>query len=156
MAVTDKRVRTIESELSQISQRLAKLEGHKEGVAAQKSPNAALVTVLSILGAAAIGYWGWIGTQVVSQGKQISQILAILSPEIIKKASSNPSSPKSAKQVEQVVQQAIKQGNRIDPAVVADAGMKFIEASTRSSDAWGAAITLVNYHSFLNTFVGYI
>jgi hypothetical protein len=80
MAVTEKRVHSIESELGQIAQRLAKLEGHKDASAApQKSPNAVLIAVLSALGVAVIWYWGWVGTQIVAQGKQISQILAIIS-----------------------------------------------------------------------------
>ncbi len=151
MAVTEKRVHSIESDLGQIAQRLAKLEGHKdESAAPHKSPNAALIAVLSVLGMAVIWYWSWVGTQVVAQGKQISQILTILSPEIVKKASSQPENPQSAKQVEQIVKKAMKQGERLDPALVSEAGAKFTDAVDRTPDAWRAATALLDYASFLN------
>jgi hypothetical protein len=136
MAVTEKRIHEIESDLGKFAQRIAKLEGHKEGSATpHKSPNAALIAVLSALGIAVIWYWGWIGTQVVKQGNQISQILVILSPELIQKAASRPSDPKSAQQVEQIAQKAMKQGERINPAVVSEAGTKFVDASKSAPEA---------------------
>jgi hypothetical protein len=152
MAVTEKRVHSIEAELGQIAQRLAKLEGHKEASAIpRQSPNAVLIAVLSALGVAVIWYWGWIGIQVVAQGKQISQILAILSPEeIIKTASLRPNDSQSTKQMEQAVKKAIRQGERIDATVVAQAGAKFVDAATTAPDAWNAAVTLLDYKSFLN------
>jgi hypothetical protein len=152
MAVTEKRVHAIESELGQIAQRLAKLEGHKEASAIpRQSPNTVLIAVLSALGIAVIWYWGWIGTQVVAQGKQISQILALLSPEqIIKNASLRPNDSQSTKQVEQAVRKAVKQGERIDANVVSQAGAKFVDAATTAPDAWNAAVALLDYKSFLN------
>jgi hypothetical protein len=149
MAVTEKRVHSIESELGQIAQRIAKLEGHKEASALpRQSPNTILIAVLSALGIAVVWYWGWIGIQVVAQGKQISQILALLSPEVIKAA--RPDDPQSIKQVEKVVQTALQQGKRIDPAIVSQAGNKFVDATTKTPEAWNGAVALLNYRSFLN------
>ena len=152
MPITEKRVHSIESSVGQIAQRVAKLEGYKEASAGpDKSSNAGLITLLSILGIAVIGYWAWIGMQVVAQGKQISQILVILSPEIIKNASSRPEDSQSSTQVEKVVTRAMKQGQRIDPNVIAEAGFKFVGAASTAPEAWKVAVALLNYKSFLNT-----
>lgn len=150
MAVTEKRVHTIESELGQVAQRVAKLEGHKEAASAPDKSNTVLIVLLSVLGAGLVAYWGWLGIEVVTEGRQISQILAILSPDIIRKAAAEPS-PQNVKQVEKIVQRAIKQGERINPDLVFEAGTKFVDASKTTPDAWQGAIALLDYKSFLNT-----
>lgn len=156
MAVTEKRVHTIESEVGRIAQRVAKLEGHNEGTiralhgVSEKSPSATLITLLGILGAGLMAYLGWLGVEVVSQGRQISQILSILSPEIIRKAAAHPENPKSVKQVRDAVRKAMKGGERYDPEIISEAGSRFADASRESPAAWDAAISLLDYRSFLN------
>ena len=154
MATQEERIKGVETHVGNIRERLGNIEGLLDGITrvrTDRSPNAALITLLSILGVAVITYWGWVGVEVVSQGKQISQILGTLSPEIIKEASSRPDDPQSAKQVEQAVKRAMSQGYRVDPNVIADAGLKFADAGTRTAAAWQAATDLLNYRSFLNT-----
>src|SRR6266404_6353639 len=150
MAFSEKRFHTLESQVGQIAQRVANLEGHKEASSAPERSNAVLIAILSVLGAGFIAYWGWLGVEVVTQGRQISQILTILSPETIKRASLRPGDPQSAEQVKQIVQKAVKQGERIDSTVVSEAGAKFVDASKNAPEAWDAAIALINYKSFLD------
>lgn len=151
LAGQDDRFKGLETQTANIRERLSNVEGRLESSSAQKSPNAILLAVLPILGLAVIGYWGWIGLEVVRQGKAISRLQMMLSPQIIQDASLRPEDPQSAKQAEQLVKAALKQGTRLDPKLMSAAGAKFADASTQTPSAWGAATALLSYASFLNT-----
>src|SRR6202162_4650220 len=152
MAVTEKRVHSIESELGQIAQRLAKLEGHKEASATtHKSPNTALLAVLSALGVAVIWYWGWIGTQVVDHGKKLTEIYVLLAPQKLTQIASDAANPENAKIAAQILVNARKSGTIISATVVKEAGEKFIEAAAQAPQSWDTALVFVDYRTFLNT-----
>lgn len=145
-------IKGLETQNQHIRDRLSKIEGILEASSKQKTMHPLLIAVLTVCATGILWYWGWIGTQVVSQGRQITQILGMLGPESIKDASLNPSNPQSAKQVEQAIRIALKQGKRIDPALISDAGAKFIDASAGNQNAWNAALTLVAYRSTFNSY----
>jgi hypothetical protein len=142
--------RDAETQNNSIRDRLGKIEGHLEARSQERPHNALLITLLSILGVAVVGYWGWIGTQVVKQGNQITQILATIIPQTIKDASLNPRDPQSAKRVEQALQSAAKQGKQIDASVISEAGTRFVDASDNNPSAWSAALALADYNSAVN------
>jgi hypothetical protein len=151
MAVTEKRVHDVESELGRLAQRIAKLEGHKEGSAVpQKSSNAALITVLSVLGIAVIWYWGWIGVQVVEHGKKLAELSVLLVPQKLIQTAANPTSKEAISAAKQILATATQQGVQIPPDVLARAGQKFINASRDNPDAWNASLAFLDYRTLLN------
>lgn len=150
MATQDERIKGVETQIGNVRERLGRIEGHLEAHAQTRSPHPALITLLSILGVAVIGFWAWVGTRVVDHGEKIAQILTILSPEVLKHAALNSDNPRSAKQVEEVVQRSMKQGERIDPKIVSETGLRFVEAANKAPDAWRATGALLDYSSFLN------
>jgi hypothetical protein len=81
MAVTEKRFNNLEKRLNEIAESVAAVHGANSVVQKSSTPNALLITLLSIVGVAIISYWGWIGTQVVAQGKRIDVIVAELHPD---------------------------------------------------------------------------
>ena len=75
---SEKRFSELEKRVNNISESAAGLRGANS--IPQKSPNTVLLAILSVLGVAVIWYWGWVGVQVVAQGKKIDGIIALLNP----------------------------------------------------------------------------
>jgi hypothetical protein len=67
----------------------------------------------------------------------------------LQKVAAAPTNPKNAKQAKQIVLDAQKTGQKLDPEVVSDVGAKFIGAGT--PDAWDTALSFLGYRSSLNT-----
>ena len=67
----------------------------------------------------------------------------------LKNNSSTPSDPRSIQDVKLTISQARKDKIRIPVEAVTEAGVKFVEASGHTPDAWSAALALVQYKSFL-------
>jgi hypothetical protein len=81
MANQDERIKGLETQNVNIRERLSAIEGRFNVPAA--SPNAILITVLTIVGLAFIGYLGWLGVQVVDDGRKITAILTIVAPQTL-------------------------------------------------------------------------
>jgi hypothetical protein len=67
----------------------------------------------------------------------------------LKSNSSTPSDPHSIQDVKLTISQAQKEKIRIPVEAVTEAGVKFVEASGHTPEAWSAALALVQYKSFL-------
>jgi hypothetical protein len=72
---------------------------------------------------------------------------------LIQKASTEPKKTPNAKRTSQILDSAKKNGIKLDPEVITDAGKKYIKAASTSgadSYVWNAALEFLNYRSFLN------
>ena len=86
-----------------------------------------------------------IESQLTGIEEHLTKIDGALAPQAIKDASIHPDNPKSAAQVDQALNAATKAGITIDPAIVQEAGNKFIKASEQNPDAWQASLALLDY-----------
>jgi len=158
MAVNESRLNKVESRIHDVAERLARIEGG-QSVSEKPQSHGILIAVLSIVGtfvgAALIAYLGWIGVQVVNQGRDIAQIKVLLVPQQIQSAAENPSDPKNIKTAVNTFTTSRQQKREIDQAVVIKAGQKFVAASKDSPDAWKAALASIDYKSFLDS-VSYV
>jgi hypothetical protein len=146
----DERVKGLETQNNKTRERLSKIEGILQASGQQKATHPLLITFLSIIGTAVLGFWGWIAVQVYVQGQKIERLYGIVAPQVVENAAMRPEDPRSAQQVAQAFSTAAKQGVKIDPTVVQEAGTKFIDASDKSQTAWATAMILVNYRSSFN------
>jgi hypothetical protein len=62
----------------------------------------------------------------------------------------DPTSPQNAADVRQVLENAKNKRFKIPPDVVKITGVKFVQAAQTNSNAWNAALALVDYHSSQN------
>jgi hypothetical protein len=150
MAQQDERIKGLETQFGNIRERLGKVEGRLEG--STKSTNPLFGIILGLMGTALLGYLAWTGAQIVDHGKKLVAIYDALGPQIITQASQEPSNPKNIVEAKQVVDKALKKRQKIDSTLIAEAGRKFIEASTTTPKAWDTALAFVDYQSFVRSF----
>lgn len=81
----------------------------------------------------------------------LAKINATLDGTKLKQTSSNPASLESITEAKNVLTAAVANKTKIDPTIVKDAGVKFVEASQNAPAAWDAALAFLNYKSFLNS-----
>lgn len=144
------RIKGLETQNITIRERLSKIEGLLSRPNEEKrSVNPILVAVVSIVGTAIVLYLGWLGNEVVKQGKQISKLQTILAPEVIEDAAKHPDNADSAKVAARLIKTAVNEKKKLDPSLISEAGTSFAQASTQNSDAWNAALGFLNYKSAL-------
>lgn len=85
-------------------------------------------------------------------GERMARVEGKLDVLIIRSAAAQPSNQQNTQLVKDVLAAANVRGEKLDPAIIADAGTKFIDAANKSPNAWNAALTLVNYRSSLNIY----
>lgn len=71
---------------------------------------------------------------------------------ILQRAAARISDPNSAKQTSELLQEARKNGARLDAGLIAETGNKFIEATRTNPKAWDTALEFLNYRSSLNVY----
>ena len=116
-------------------------------LAGTKRDNQIPGVLLYLLGTAIILYCGWLGVEVFNQGKQLAILLA---PQKLQAAASDPTNPKSISEVTKLLQDAQKRNQLIEPTLIASVGAKFLAVSQDTPVSWKAAISLLDYRSFLN------
>lgn len=129
-----------------INERIATLEGRNQGENEQKR-HPLRVAGFTALCTLFMVYLGWLGSQIVTLDTQVAGLLA---PQRLQSAASNPTDPKNVSQVTKILQDAQKRNQIIEAPILASVGAKFIEVSQTTPNAWNAAISLLDYRSFLN------
>jgi hypothetical protein len=151
MAPQEERIKGLETQMGNIRQALGRIEGQLNAPAKPgKNTHQFLAVMVSALCIAVLWYWGWIGLQVVDQGKKITQIFTLLAPERLSQIAMDATNPESIKLAEQIVANARKSKVPIPTAVLEDVGQKFTEASINAPESWNAALAVVNYRTSLN------
>lgn len=85
-------------------------------------------------------------------GERVAKLEGKLDGLRIQKLAMEPKKAVNAKRVTEILDAAKKSGTRLDSELITDAGKQFVSAggSTNSPDVWNAALTFLNYRSFLN------
>jgi hypothetical protein len=145
MTITEGRFNSLAERVNNIAERVATLEGTNS--APDRPSYAVLIALLSILGTAVIGYWGWIGFEVVDHGKKLAEISALLSPQKLSQTAEGPIDGGSVANAAKILATAQQKNVQIPATVVAEVGVKFLDASTGTPQAWGLALQLASYRS---------
>lgn len=150
MPISEERIKGLETQSTNIRERLSKIEGRFD--APSKSPNAILIAVLSIVGVAVIWYWGWVGTQIVEHGKNLVSIQAKLVAIGLQTQASLPQSAfdKALPDIRSTVAAARKDSISIPPEVIEGLRSKLLASNSAAPDFWPALSEFVSYRSALS------
>jgi hypothetical protein len=132
--------------IDKLNERLSTIEGQSQSEREQKK-HPLRIALFVILSGVLVTYFTWLGKQVVTLDTQVA---GLLTPQKLQAAASNPTEPKNVSQVTKLLQDAQKRNQVIEPAVIAGVGAKFLEVSENNPNAWNAAISVLDYRSFLN------
>ena len=80
----------------------------------------------------------------------IKEIRASIEGMKLKQIGSVPLSPETIAEAENVLTAAASRKSTIDPNIVKDLGVKFVDAAQNDPPAWNTALAFLNYKSFLN------
>jgi hypothetical protein len=86
-------------------------------------------------------------------GQRVAKIEGKLDVLKIQSLATQPQKGGNAKKTSEILSTAKKEGTKLDPELVIDAGKQFISAGVSSSnpDIWNAALAFLDYRSFLNS-----
>lgn len=86
-------------------------------------------------------------------GQRVAKIEGKLDVLKIQSLATQPQKGGNAKKTSEILNAAKKEGTKLDPELVIDAGKQFISAGVSSSnpDIWNAALAFLDYRSFLNS-----
>ncbi len=149
MQISEERIKGLETQSTNIRERLSKIEGRLD--APSNSPNAILIAVLSIVGVAVIGYWGWVGTQIVDYGKKLTAIETKLTVLGLQSQASLPQSTfdKTLPDLRSVVATARKENVRVPPKVIEGLQSKLLAADSTAPEFWPTVAEFISYRSFV-------
>jgi hypothetical protein len=83
--------------------------------------------------------------------ERLSRVEGMLGGIQLKGLANNPSDPKSIKEAQDVLRTARLDKVQVNNATVADAGGRFLEASSKSPDAWATVLEFLNYRAYVNS-----
>ncbi len=147
MSITEGRFHKLETRVNEIGENVAKIQG--AGSVAQKSPDAGLITILSIVGFAVIAYWGWIGAEVVHHGKQIDAIIIQLDPATPLRDISQLKQEQFAKALptlKQITERPFPSQPLPQP-ILRDVAQKLLRVDERSPDYWPTVLQFIQFAS---------
>jgi hypothetical protein len=151
MTAQDDKIKILEKQSGDLRDRVAKIEGRLE--APTKSPNAALITILSVAGAGLLLFLGWVGSQVNAHGQKLTEIETKLTVIGLKTQAALPANTfeKTLPDLKSAVAAARKQDLRVSPKVIRDLEDKLIDTSDSAPSFWPTAAEFINYRSFALT-----
>ena len=82
----EERIKGLETQVGNIRERLAKIEGRLDAPAPKSNHSGVKTAAVAAVCAGIVAYLGWLGVEVVDQGKKIAVIYAAVSPQILKKS----------------------------------------------------------------------
>jgi|SRR5271157_2508491 len=80
----------------------------------------------------------------------LNKISSTLEGNKLKQIGSNPVNPQNIAEAKNVLTAATASKTNIDPSIVKDVGIKFVEASQKDPAAWDTALAFLNYKSSLD------
>lgn len=152
MATQEERIKGLETLAANARERLAKIEGKLDAPPPlPKTTHPILIPLISAVCLALLWYLGWMGTQVVEQGKKLTVIDTKLTVLGLQSQAALPQSAfeQSLGDFKQVVADARKKDVKIPPPVVSNIQTKLKDSNLSSPGFWPAVSEFVNYRSFL-------
>lgn len=80
----------------------------------------------------------------------VASIKAALEGMKLEQIGSSPANPESITEAKNILKVATSNKTKIDPSIVKDVAIKFVEASQEAPAAWNAVMAFLEYRSFLN------
>jgi hypothetical protein len=87
-------------------------------------------------------------TEIADHLKKIDNTLSSIQ---LASAAGDPVNPKNALEAKRLVTAAHQNAIQLPPAVVQENGLRFVEVSERSPEAWATVLAFLSYKSFVNT-----
>ncbi len=145
----DRKIEKSDKAIAKLAERIAAVEGRI--AAPPKQFNPVVTTVLAIIGAAVLAFWGWIATTLVQHGNTLAGIRQSLVSLGVKVAANNPITPSGQSDAKMILRQAREGQIQIPGPIVEQAGKSFIDAAKTESTAWDVALDFVSYRSLINS-----
>jgi hypothetical protein len=157
MATQEERIKGLETSAGNARERLAKIEGKlATSSPAPKTTHPILVPFISAVCLALLWYLGWMGTQVVDQGKKLTAIETKLSVLGLQSQASLPQIDfdKALPEIKSTVAAVRKDRISVPPAVIEELRSKLLASNSAAPDFWPTLSEFISYRSALNYHAG--
>jgi hypothetical protein len=145
----DSRIQSLNDKMANLALKVANIEGRLSAIP-EKKTHPILITFLTIVGAAMLGFFGWVGNSIVSLDRDVGILTHDFLNESLRGASAQPTSNESIAQVEKIIDTAEERKIAIPLQTVSQVGQSFVDASKNNQASWKAVVKLMNYRSDLN------
>ena len=152
MATQEERIKGLETIAGDVRDRVAKLEGKLDTPPPPpKTTHPVLIPLISSVCLALLLYLGWMGTQVVDQGKKLTAIETKLTVLGLQSQASLPQAAfdKALPDIRSTVAAARKDSMSVPPAVIEELRSKLLASDPAAPDFWATLSEFVSYRSSL-------
>ncbi len=152
MATQEERIKGLETLAGDARERLAKIEAKQDAPLPAKTTSPILVALISSVCLALLWYLGWIGTQVVEQGKKLTAIETKLTALGLQNQAALPQAAfdKALPDIRSTVAAARKDRINVPPAVIEGLRSKLLASDSAAPDFWPTLSEFVSYRSALS------